>query len=128
MRLIAKLSEAKIADGDVVRGGESAQHGVAACTAVSRKDRCENVIYSGDNGMSGTSQDAARTSQDGGGRAPVLYPIQQRAWRTTGRSPAGDIERIVLHAFAEDAPHSPALQVDQTAPWRKYSLTVRLRQ
>jgi len=39
----------------------------------------------------------------------------------TGRTPGSTSERIVIQAFAEDAPHSPALQVGRTAPCPQYS-------
>jgi hypothetical protein len=40
--------------------------------------------------------------------------------RRTGWTPGSKPERIVIQAFAEDSPHSPALQVGRTAPWVQY--------
>ena len=40
--------------------------------------------------------------------------------RRTGLAPGNKPERIVVQAFAEDSPHSPALQVGRTAPCPQY--------
>jgi hypothetical protein len=53
-----------------------------------------------------------RTSQHAQPRAPSHH--------LAGWSPGRAIERIVIQALAEDAPHSPALQVGRTAPCTQY--------
>ena len=47
-------------------------------------------------------------------------PLHHPTKRCTGRTPGVKPERIVIQAFAEDSPHSPALQVTRTAPCLQY--------
>jgi tRNA-Thr(GGU) m(6)t(6)A37 methyltransferase TsaA len=51
----------------------------------------------------------------------VGLKTRRRAGPRTGWAPGMISERIVVQAFAEDAPHSPALQVGRTAPCPQYS-------
>jgi hypothetical protein len=99
-RLRRNTGDTGFADGSE----SSPQQWPTTDAAIGRKNSGEEVIYESPHHPCWTLNNARY-------RTPLSHPSR---WATRRRT-AGGTERIVIQAFAEDAPHSLTLQVIQSA-------------
>jgi len=108
-RLWCYARQAIVAD----RSKTSAQKRPATRPAIRRKNSGYNIIQN-------SPKYPARTSQHPRDHAPFPHPTGWHTGQAPWRGPGFDFEHTAIQAYAEDTPHSLALQVGRTAPCPQY--------